>query len=67
MHKDKDESDLENGRERGRIGEAPSERSEELKGGEEVGEGGVGAVVGFGCLFLNKSAVDGQCEWGEVD
>ena len=34
------------------VGEAPEERGEEEGEREEVGEGGVGAVVGFCGLFL---------------
>ena len=59
MHEDEYESDFEDGRERGCVCEAPCERSEELEGGEKVGEGGVRAVVGFGGLFLHMSALRG--------
>jgi hypothetical protein len=39
------------------VREAPEERGEEEEGAEEVGEGGVGAVVGFCGLFLGGGLV----------
>ena len=56
MHKDEDEGYLQDRRERGSICEAPSKRCEKLERREEVSEGRVGAVVGFGCLFLGKQS-----------
>ena len=55
MHKDEDEGYLQDRRKRGSICEAPREGCEKLKGGEEIGEGGVGTVVRFRCLFLGAS------------
>ena len=52
MHKDENEGYLQDRRKRGSICEAPGEGCKELKGGEKIGEGGVGTVVRFGCLFL---------------
>lgn len=54
VHEDEDEDDLEHGGGRGGVCEAPGERGEELERGEEVCEGGVWAVVGFGGLFLGR-------------
>lgn len=52
MYKYEDECKTDCGADGGCRGDAPGEAGEELEGGEEVGEGGVGEVVCVFCLFM---------------
>lgn len=52
MAEDEDERDVQGLREAVGVCEAPCEGSEGEQQTEEICEGGVGAVVGFGGLFL---------------
>lgn len=46
MHEDEDQGQAHGGADGGGGGDAPGESGQELEGGKEVGEGGVGEVVG---------------------
>ncbi len=52
MHKHEQQRQPQGGGERGRGGDTPGDAGEEHEEGEQVGEGGVGAVVGVFCLFV---------------
>ena len=57
MDEDEDEGETDGGTDGGCGGDTPGEAGEELEGGEEVSEGGVGEVVGVFC-FCDRPSVN---------